>query len=247
MATTQPAIPAAARPGGVTRWVDQAGKISLAGFSYHVGRVFAGELVEAVCRQGLVEIRHGGVLLATHTQRRRPDQRASLRPEAVARWARAATVGQPVTRVVDSGGNVSFAEVSYRAGRGYARRSVQVALVGGSVQLSIDGRVIRVHPARHDPAKEHGAFATPTGGHDGKALLSPSTRSDQSAGYRSQPVARVPDLDSGHSQPGCDHLRPPSPLPAASRTRSSGRRGTHGGRVGGWIGNDGLAMLIGQR
>jgi hypothetical protein len=52
MATAQPAIPAAARPGGVTRWVDQAGKISLAGFSYHVGRVFAAELVEAACQQG---------------------------------------------------------------------------------------------------------------------------------------------------------------------------------------------------
>jgi hypothetical protein len=28
-------------------------------------------------------------------------------------------------------------------------------------QLACDGQVIRVHPARHDPAKEHGAFATP--------------------------------------------------------------------------------------
>jgi transposase InsO family protein len=163
-ATAQPA-PAvmAARPGGVTRWVDQAGKISLAGCSYHVGRVFAGELVEAVCQHGLVEIRHGGVLLATHSQRRRPNHQPSMRPEAAVRRARAATVGQPVTRVVDSGGNVSFAGTAYRAGRGYARRSVQVALVGGSVQLSLDGRVIRVHPARHDPAKEHGAFATPQG------------------------------------------------------------------------------------
>ena len=153
-----------ARPGGVTRWVDQAGKIRLAGFAYHVGRVFAGELVEAVCQQGLVEVCHGGVLVASHVQRLRPDQQAaSVRPEAAVRRPRAATVGQPVTRVVDAGGNVSFAGASYRAGRAYARRSVQVALVAGSVQLSVDGRVIRVHPARHDPAKEHGAFATPNG------------------------------------------------------------------------------------
>jgi hypothetical protein len=155
--------PMVGRPAGVTRWVDPVGKIGLAGFAYHVGRVFAGELVEAVCQQGLVEISHAGVLVATHTQRRRPDHQPSTRPEAAVRRPRAATVGQPVTRVVDSGGNVSFAGTAYRAGRGYARRSVQVALVAGSVQLSIDGRVIRVHPARHDPAKEHGAFATPQG------------------------------------------------------------------------------------
>jgi hypothetical protein len=119
-------------------------------------------------------------------------------------------VDQPVTRVVDSGGNVSFAGVSYRAGRGYARRSVQVALVGGSVQLSIDGRVIRVHPARHDPAKEHGAFATPTGGHDGKALLSPSTRAtclpatgaNLSPGYRTL-TAGTPN----RAATTCDHHR----------------------------------------
>ena len=33
----------------------------------------------------------------------------------------------------------------------------------GSVQLACDGKVIRVHAARHDPAKEPGAFATPNG------------------------------------------------------------------------------------
>jgi hypothetical protein len=38
-----------------------------------------------------------------------------------------------------------------------------VAVVGGSVQISLDGRVVRVHPVRHDPAKEHGAFASPNG------------------------------------------------------------------------------------
>jgi len=36
----------------------------------------------------------------------------------------------------------------------------------------------------------------PTGDHDARALLSPSTRSHLSSGYRSQPVARVPELDS---------------------------------------------------
>jgi hypothetical protein len=48
-------------------------------------------------------------------------------------------------------------------GWAYARRSVEVSIVAGSVQLAVDGKVVRVHHARHDPAKEHGAFATPKG------------------------------------------------------------------------------------
>ncbi len=55
-----------ARPPGVSRWVDQAGRIRLAGFGYRVGATFAGEQVEAVCAQGLVEIWHRGVLVASH-------------------------------------------------------------------------------------------------------------------------------------------------------------------------------------
>jgi hypothetical protein len=68
-----------------------------------------------------------------------------------------------VIRVADRNGAVSFAGALYRAGRAWARRSIEVSLVAGSVQLSADGQVIRVHAARHDPAKEHGAFATPHG------------------------------------------------------------------------------------
>jgi transposase InsO family protein len=146
---------------GVTRWVDQAGKISLGGFRYHVGPFLAGELVEVICRQGLVEISHRGVLMATHAQRRPAGVEPRRAPAA--RRRRAATVGNPVIRQADGSGNISFAGSSYRAGRAYARRSVEVAIVAGSVQLSVDGKVVRVHPARHDPAKEHGAFATPKG------------------------------------------------------------------------------------
>ena len=35
--------------------------------------------------------------------------------------------------------------------------------MAGSVQLSVDDKVVRVHAARHGPAKEHGAFAMPKG------------------------------------------------------------------------------------
>ncbi len=58
-------------------------------------------------------------------------------------------------------GSISFAGAGYRAGRAWAGTSVDVTIVGASVQLSVDGKVIRVHPIRHDRAKEHGAFATP--------------------------------------------------------------------------------------
>ena len=38
-----------------------------------------------------------------------------------------------------------------------------MTIVAGSVQLSRDGKVIRVHPIRHDRTKELGAFANPKG------------------------------------------------------------------------------------
>jgi hypothetical protein len=154
----------AARPAGVSRWVDQRGKISLAGFSYRVGPTFAGEPVEVVCQHGLVEILHAGVLVATHAQRlRAADPKPAARSSPNAGRARAASSGPAVTRTADGNGAVSFAGTSYRAGRSWARSSIQVAIVGASVQLSVDGKIVRVHPIRHDRTKEHGAFATPNG------------------------------------------------------------------------------------
>jgi transposase InsO family protein len=151
------------RPAGVTRWTDQRGHISLAGFRYRVGPSFAGELVEAVVTGGLVQIFHRQVLVATHVQRRlAPDGRAA-RPTSLTPRARRPAAGPSVIRMADANGSISFAGAMYRAGRMWARRQVTVTLVAGSVQLSVDGKVVRVHPARHDPAKEHGAFATPNG------------------------------------------------------------------------------------
>ena len=68
-----------------------------------------------------------------------------------------------VTRRVDGGGTVSFAGTGYRVGRSWARQLVEVAIVAGSVQISAQSKVIRVHAIRHDRSKEHGAFATPQG------------------------------------------------------------------------------------
>jgi len=51
----------------------------------------------------------------------------------------------------------------YRAGRAWAGKTLQVSVVASSVQLAYQGTIVRVHPIRHDRAKEHGAFATPNG------------------------------------------------------------------------------------
>lgn len=155
-----------ARPAGVTRWVNARGQISLAGFPYAVGATFSGEPVEAVVTGGLVQILHRGVLVATHAQRMRPDQvdrGPRVRRVPTQRRARDATVGLTVTRRADSKGVVSFAGSAYACGRQWARMNVRVSIVAGSVQLAVDGRVVRVHPIRHDRAKELGAFATPNG------------------------------------------------------------------------------------
>ena len=160
---TAPPGAAARRPPGVSRWVNAHGKISLARFSYHVGASYAGEPVEVVASGGLVDIVHAGVVVATHAQRIREDQADRVPRAPVTRRARDATAGLTVTRLADRAGVVSFAGTSYACGRGWARQPVDVSIVAGSVQLSRDGRVIRVHPIRHDRSRELGAFANPKG------------------------------------------------------------------------------------
>ena len=81
----------------------------------------------------------------------------------MARRARDATAGLTVTRLANGNGVISFAGTDYQCGRGWARPSIDVSIVAGSVQLSRDGKIIRVHPIRHDRACELGAFANPRG------------------------------------------------------------------------------------
>jgi hypothetical protein len=50
-------------------------------------------------------------------------------------------VGQVVTRKVDSGGCISFAGATYRAGRAHRGHQVQVAIVDNSVEITADGEV----------------------------------------------------------------------------------------------------------
>ena len=58
---------------------------------------------------------------------------------------------------------VSFAGAASGCGRAWARQPIDVTIVAGSVQLSQHGKVIRVHPIRHDRSRELGAFATAHG------------------------------------------------------------------------------------
>ena len=116
---------------------------------------------------GLVTISHRGVVVATHAQRHTPGEgaRALRRKPRAPRSPRPRqpTVGQVVTRNVDSAGCVSFAGASYRAGSSHRGRQAQVAIVDASVEITAGGAVLRVHPIRHDRSREHGAFANAGG------------------------------------------------------------------------------------
>jgi hypothetical protein len=147
----------------ITRRVGANGSIGLACHHYLAARWLAGEVVEVTVRDGLVEISHRGVLIATHAERHPPGVEPPVTRRPRVRPPRAATVGTPVRRLVDSSGSVSVAGTNYRVGNAYKRAQVDVAIVGTRVQFALDGAVIREHPIRHDRTKEHGAFATPAG------------------------------------------------------------------------------------
>lgn len=155
----------ATEPRRVTRKVGRGGRISLASFGYHVGRWLAGETVDVVVTtDGVVEISHRGVLVATHARQHPPEAEPQVwRRQPRARPVRPPTMGQPVVRKVDSSGGVSFAGVSYRVGNGHRREQVEVRVVGDTVEISQKGKLLRVHPVKHDPIKAHGAFANPGG------------------------------------------------------------------------------------
>jgi transposase InsO family protein len=149
----------------VTRRVGGGGKISLATFKYYVGRWLDGETVEVtISAEGLVEVTHRGVLVATHVRQHPVEREPSVwRREPRSRPVRPETVGRPVTRKVDASGNVSFAAFTYRVGHRFRYQQVEVRVTQHTVEISQQGKVIRTHPIRHDPNKAHGAFANPGG------------------------------------------------------------------------------------
>jgi transposase InsO family protein len=147
------------------RKVSANGRLRLAGADYTVGRFLGGERVEAEFgSDGLVSIFHRDVLVATLARQHRAEaEQPALRRRPQGTGARPQTTGTLVLRQVDSRGDLSFAGTAYRAGTALAGEQVEVRLVGDTVQIWAGGKLIRTHPARHDPSKEHGAFATPKG------------------------------------------------------------------------------------
>jgi transposase InsO family protein len=147
----------------VIRRVDDKGRISILNHRYHVGRYLAGQSVKVQSHDGLLNVSHNGVVVATHARRHLPELDEHLdRRSKAARPARP-TKGDEVLRGVDPGGSVSFAGTAYRVGNAYRGMLAGVRIVGDTVQITIDGRLVRTHRARHDKAKEFGALAQPNG------------------------------------------------------------------------------------
>lgn len=146
------------------RRVGTDGKVSLLNFKYHVGRYLGGQSVELVLKDGLIEIFHHEVLVATHARRHLPEQDDDAMRHALAAPPRRPATDSVVVRKVDTNGTVSFAGANYRVGNAYKRRQVEVSLASDTVQIWVGGSLLRTHSVRHEKGKEHGAFANP-GGH----------------------------------------------------------------------------------
>ena len=155
----EPALPT------VTRRVGRNGLIGFAAAHYRAGVWLAGEDVSVICEDGLVQLHHRAVLVATHARKHRIDRQAAgmRRGVRVPKPKRPTATAASVTRKVDGSGSVCFAGTSYRAGAKFRRRRVQVAVVGETVEISLGNELIRTHPIRHDRPREHGALANPGG------------------------------------------------------------------------------------
>jgi len=144
----------------LARVVDDKGRVVVLHYRYHVGRAYVGETVDVSLDKGLLSVHHHGVLIATHARRHLPEDDAKFtdRPKAAR-----PTLGDEVLRTVDNQGAVSFAGTAYRAGNNYRGRVAGVRIAGDTVQITIDGDLVRTHKARHDRSKEFGALAMPNG------------------------------------------------------------------------------------
>jgi transposase InsO family protein len=145
----------------VGRRVDRFGRVSILKHRYHVGRYMAGETVGVESKDGKLFVFHNGVLIATHPRRHRKqdDVRMDRRAKAPSR----PTHGGEVMRLVDSSGNISFAGTPYRVGNRHKGVLVGVRVVADTVQITLEGKLHRTHPARHDRSREFGALAKPNG------------------------------------------------------------------------------------
>jgi len=148
-------------PPSHSRRVSAEGRINFADRRYQIGGWLAGETVQVACRDGLLEVSHRGVLVASLARREKPPVTGV--PPLAARPTRLPVAGRSVLRKVGSSGHISFAGLAYRVGNAYRGQQVEVRLVGDRVEIAKDGELLKSWPARHDRFKEHGAFANPGG------------------------------------------------------------------------------------
>lgn len=147
----------------ITRRVDRAGRISILGHRYHVGRGLVGQRVVVESVDGLLHVTHDGVVVATHARRHLAEDDDRMQGRARVSRPSRPTAGGEVLRRVDTWGSVSFAGTGYRVGNRYAGEIVGVRVVDDTVQITQDGLLLRTHRARHDKLKEFGALANPGG------------------------------------------------------------------------------------
>jgi hypothetical protein len=143
----------------LARVVDDKGRIVVLHYRYHVGNAYVGETVDVSLDKGLLSVHHHGVLIATHARRHLPeDAKFTDQPKAAR-----PTLGTEVLRTVDNQGAVSFAGTAHRVGNHYKGRVAGVRIAGDTVQITLDGDLVRTHKARHDRSKEFGALTMPNG------------------------------------------------------------------------------------
>jgi hypothetical protein len=130
---------------------------------YHVRRNLAGKAVTIESSDGLLHVSRNRVVVATHARRHLIDDDDRMDRRVKVTRPAEPTKGDEVLRIVDPHGSVSFAGTAYRVGNGYRRQTVGVRLVGDTVQITLDGALLRTHRARHDRSKEFGALAQPNG------------------------------------------------------------------------------------
>ena len=145
-----------AKPAKRGRRVLVDGKVSLLNFKYHVGRYLAGQSVELVCHDGLVEVCHDAVLVATHARRHLPEQEERVLKQALAAAPKRPASDRVVVRKGDRNGSVSFAGANYRVGDAFRGRQVEVSLAGDTVQIWSDDRIISY--ARDQTRPQEGAW-----------------------------------------------------------------------------------------
>ena len=102
-------------------------------------------------------------MVATHARRHLIDDDDKMdRRDKVSRAA-LPTKGGEVLRIVDKHGSISFAGTGFRVGNRFLGSTVGVRLVSDTVQVTLDGALLRTHRARHDRSNEFGALAQPRG------------------------------------------------------------------------------------